>query len=87
MSKKEKRVMDKAEKAKTITIPMEKVEEILESLEIVGSKLCAVGSCCHGMESAEADGVEIIVREIGYALGEIRDILEEGQGQGQEVQA
>lgn len=70
--------MKKAEKAETITIPMKEVEEILELLTTAGLKLCAVGSCCQGMEGPEAEGLEIIVREIGYALGEAKDILEEG---------
>jgi len=69
----------KAEKSETITIPMENVKEILEILTTTGLKLCAVGSCCQGMEGPEAEGVEIIVREIGYALGEAKDLLEDAQ--------
>lgn len=71
----------KISEKKTMTIPMEKVEEILEILKTVGLKLCVVGSCCRDIESVEADGIEIIAREIGYALGEAKDILEDGREQ------
>jgi len=59
----------------SVTIPMEQVEEIIDVLEKAGLKLCVVGSCCRELGSTEADGIEIIACEIGYALGETKDIL------------
>lgn len=88
MSKTEKRVIGEAEKAETIAIPMEKVEEMLKNAEIVFLKLCVVGSCCHGMECTEAEGLEIIVCEIGHTLDMmIIDTLETALKLNQEVPA